>query len=138
MASSSSHPQAPWRALHASVVFVWLWTAFASLWEFHGTSVQLLTPLAAYPDWFKHGLIVGGALADALIGVWLWRRPGRAAYAVAGAAMAAMTVLATALHPGLWLHPLGPLSKNLPIAAALWLLWRHAPAHSFRSPGSAS
>ena len=27
-------------------------------------------------------------------------------------------------QPDLWLHPLGPLSKNLPIAAALWVLWQ--------------
>jgi hypothetical protein len=35
-----------------------------------------------------------------------------------------MTITATVLLPALWLHPLGPLSKNLPIAAALYLLWQ--------------
>jgi hypothetical protein len=28
------------------------------------------------------------------------------------------------LNPGLWLHPLGPLLKNIPIAAVLWVLAR--------------
>jgi hypothetical protein len=36
--------------------------------------------------------------------------------------MTAMTVIGTALQPTLWLHPLGPLLKNLPIAAMLWFL----------------
>jgi hypothetical protein len=30
------------------------------------------------------------------------------------------------LQPALWLHPLGPLLKNLPIAALLWHLYRRA------------
>ena len=41
--------------------------------------------------------------------------------------MVLMTLLATAIDPGGWLHPLGPLSKNLPIAAALLVLWRQDP-----------
>ncbi len=40
--------------------------------------------------------------------------------------MSAMTLAATVLQPGLWLHPLGPLLKNLPIAALLWHLYRRA------------
>ena len=36
--------------------------------------------------------------------------------------MLVMTALASVLDPSLWLHPLGPLTKNVPIAAALWVL----------------
>lgn len=122
---SAPSPQA-WRLAHASLVFVWLWTAAVSLWEFHGTSQQLLAQLAPYPSWASQGVIASGALADVLIGLWLWRRPSRAACATAAAVMAVMTGLATLLQPDLWLHPLGPLSKNLPIAALLCLLWQRA------------
>lgn len=41
--------------------------------------------------------------------------------------MLLMTFTATLLVPALWLHPLGPLTKNLPIAVALLLLARHPP-----------
>jgi hypothetical protein len=34
-----------------------------------------------------------------------------------------MTAVATFLQPALWLQPLGPLLKNLPIAALLWHLY---------------
>ena len=126
-----------WRAAHASLVFVWLWTAFVSLWEFHGSSQQLLAAIAAYPAWVTQGLILSGAAVDLLIGLWLWLRPGRAAYATAGWVMGLMTLLATALQPDLWLHPLGPLSKNLPIAALLFLLWQSSlPARLGASAGT--
>ena len=46
----------------------------------------------------------------------------------------AMTVIGTALQPALWLHPLGPLLKNLPIAAMLWfLLQAHNSSHRLES-----
>ena len=126
-----------WRVAHASLVFVWLWTAFVSLWEFHGSSQQLLAALATYPAWVTQGLIISGAAVDLLIGLWLWLRPGRAAYATAGLVMGLMTLLATLLQPDLWLHPLGPLSKNLPIAALLFLLWQSSlPARLGASAGT--
>ena len=136
-----------WRAAHASLIFVWLWTAFVSLWEFHGKSQELLAALAPYPAWVMQGLILSGAAVDLLIGLWLWLRPGRTAYATAGVVMGLMTLLATALQPELWLHPLGPLSKNLPIAALLFVLWQSArptrsnvpaPAPASKRTGSAA
>ena len=38
-----------------------------------------------------------------------------------------LTLVTTALLPTLWLDPLGPLSKNLPILAALLGLRRRTP-----------
>lgn len=117
-----AHTELRW--LRLSLVFVWLWTAIASLWEWNGQSLALLATLPDTWPGLKPALIGAGAATDALLGLWLWWRPGRPAYGAALIAMGVMTVLATAIDPGWWLHPLGPLSKNLPIAAALLLLWR--------------
>ncbi|MGJ7519202.1 DoxX-like family protein [Variovorax sp. LT1P1] len=115
------------RLLRLSLVAVWLVTAAASLLELNGQSRQLLADAGvASPAWLVQGLIVGGAVADLLVGIALWRWPGRASYIAALALMVAMTLAATVLQPGLWLHPLGPLLKNLPIAAVLWHLIRRA------------
>lgn len=114
------------RWLRLSLVVVWLWTAFPTVWEWNGQSLALLAPLPGAWQEIKPVLIGGGAVFDALLGMWLWWRPGRAAYSAALVTMLIMTLLATAIDPGLWLHPLGPLSKNIPIAAALCLLWRHS------------
>jgi len=113
--------------LRASLVAVWLFTAVASLVELNGQSREVLAAAGiASPPWLVQLLIVGGAAADLLVGIALWRWPGRASYAAALALMLAMTLVATVLQPSLWLHPLGPLLKNLPIAALLWHLYRRA------------
>ncbi|MCU4120314.1 DoxX-like family protein [Variovorax sp. N23] len=115
------------RLLRLSLVAVWLTTAAVSLVELNGQSRQVLADAGvASPAWLVQGLIVGSAVADLLVGVALWRWPGRTSYVAALALMAAMTLAATALQPSLWLHPLGPLLKNLPIAAVLWHLIRRA------------
>ncbi|MFV0675147.1 DoxX-like family protein [Variovorax sp. tm] len=115
------------RLLRLSLVAVWLFTAVASIVELNGQSRQVLAAAGiASPQWLVQGLIVGGAAADLAVGIALWRCPGRASYAAALALMLVMTLVATVLQPGLWLHPLGPLLKNIPIAALLWHLYRRA------------
>lgn len=112
------------RWLRYSLVFVWLWTAVASVWELQGQSRSLLLAGGIADAGVANLLVLAGAALDAVLGLWLWLRPGRPAYRVALAAMLLMTGVATVLIPSLWLHPLGPLSKNLPIAAILWVLAR--------------
>ena len=115
------------RLLRYSLVAVWLFTAVVSFVELNGQSREVLAAAGiASPQWLVQGLIVGGAAVDLAVGIALWRWPGRASYAAALALMLAMTVVATVLQPGLWLHPLGPLLKNIPIAALLWHLYRRA------------
>ena len=115
------------RLLRASLVVVWLATAVVSVWELHGQSRDLLAGLpTAWTEgntsWLPTAIILAGAAADAVLGLWLALRPGRKAYGAALLMMLIMTVLATAIQPAWWLHPFGPLTKNLPIAAILWVL----------------
>ncbi|WP_225784753.1 DoxX-like family protein [Xenophilus sp. Marseille-Q4582] len=116
------------RWLHASLVTVWLGTAAVSALELRGQSVQLLADAGLHDPRWQAVLIAGGSAADLLVGLWLAWRPGRASGSAALGLMAVMTVAATVLQPALWLHPLGPLLKNLPIAAALLHLMRTQPA----------
>lgn len=115
------------RLLRFSLVAVWLFTALVSLIELDGQSRRVLAEAGiASPPWLVEALIVGGAVADLVIGLALWWRPGRASYLAALGLVLLMTAIATFLQPTLWLHPLGLLLKNLPIAALLWHLYRRA------------
>ena len=121
------HTPSP-HGLRASLIAVWLFTALASAIEFHGQSTALLQQAGIMDGRLQALLIGGGIAADLAVGLALWLRPGRASYGAALALMAAMTAAATLLLPALWLHPLGPLLKNLPMAALLVHLMRTGKA----------
>ncbi|MEX8194723.1 DoxX-like family protein [Comamonas guangdongensis] len=116
------------RAMHASLVIVWLGTAAVSALDHLGLSgldhegARLLAAGGIADARWQALLIWSGLLADLFIGIALLLRPGRASYLAALTLMTAMTLVGTVLQPALWLHPLGPLLKNLPLAAMLWFL----------------
>jgi hypothetical protein len=115
--------------LRRSLVLVWFITAFASAWEAHGRGAALLQQ-AGVAGVSAQLVLWGGIALDVAIGLLLWLAPPRAAATAALAATLAMTVITTAVLPDLWLDPLGSLSKNLPILAALVVLRRNAPART--------
>ncbi|MBA3592362.1 MAG: DoxX-like family protein [Pseudomonadota bacterium] len=113
--------------LRLSIVSVWLTTAFASVWELDGQSAQLLQAAGVQDASLARWLILGGAGVDAALGLAMLLWPVRWAYLAALAVMALMTLVASILDPSLWLHPLGPLTKNLPIAVLLLVLAKAKP-----------
>ncbi len=115
------------QCLRLSVVFVWLATAIVSVWELEGQSVELLMAAGVQDPVLTRWLILSGAGVDAALGLALLQRPVRWTYLAALAVMGLMTAVATVIAPSLWLHPLGPLTKNLPIAAILLVLARTRP-----------
>lgn len=102
-------------AARGSLAFLWIFTGLASVLFQPQFGYDLLaqagiTGLAA-------GLCVwGGAILDILLGLWLltpWRRP--LCYRVQILTVPIYTVLLTPIAPAYWLHPFGPVTKNLPI-----------------------
>lgn len=137
-AQCTQHSQPSTHLMHLSLVVVWLGTALVSALDYLGLSslnhegARLLASGGVADTRWQALLIWSGLLADLLIGLALILRPGRASYLTALLLMTAMTMVGTALQPTLWLHPLGPLLKNLPIAAMLWFLLQHSLADSVK------
>ena len=125
LAQPASHSM---RAMHISLVIVWLGTALVSALDYLGLSgldhegARLLANGGISSPTWQVALIWSGLLTDLVLGLALMFRPGRYSYLAALLMMVVMTLIGTALQPALWLHPLGPLLKNLPIAAMLWFL----------------
>jgi hypothetical protein len=117
-------PAALWPA-RASVIVLWLMTACVSVFELHGRAAALLHQ-TYLPDVWRSPLTIGGALLDAAVGAALCCAHRPIVYQLAAAQLILMTVAASALLPTLWLDPLGCLSKNLVVAALLWILYQDA------------
>lgn len=113
--------------LRLSLVFVWLFTALVSLLELNGRSAELFIGTVMEGSRLIPMLIWGGIAVDVALGVAMYLRPARLIYLLALMFMLLMTLVATILSPALWLEPLGPLTKNVPIAAILLVLARRKP-----------
>lgn len=68
--------------------------------------------------------LYGGALIDIALGLALLlpRRIRRLAYGASVALILGYTAIITLALPEFWLHPFGPVLKNLPILVLLWML----------------
>lgn len=119
-----AHAESRW--LRYSLVFVWLVTALVSVKELHGQSRALLVSSGVTDPRVADALVWAGAATDAMLGLLLLVWPVRRVYSLALLVMLGMTVVATYMLPALWLHPLGPLTKNVPIAVVLWILMRRS------------
>jgi hypothetical protein len=122
------------RLLRASLVAVWLGTAVVSAITHRTQGEALLRSAGLTDDVWIQALIWGGAAADLLMGIALWRWPGRHSAWAALALMGVMTLTATVLLPHLWLDPLGSLLKNLPIAAILVVLGTQSARNEETAP----
>ena len=116
--------------LRAALAFLWLWTAVVSfgLYPVQG-SYELLARVGLHGRIATFALY-GAAALDLLLGVltlaaptrwrrWLW--------IVQLLLIAGYTVLITIFLREYWLHPYGPISKNIPLLALIALLWALEP-----------
>jgi hypothetical protein len=108
--------------LRYSLAFFWLASAITGLLDLRGWSVLLVTSL---PIRIGTALFVlaTACLANAVVALLVFRawRPRRLA-AIQFFLVIGYTAIATVLFPSLWMEPLGPLAKNVPILAAI-LAW---------------
>jgi len=110
------------KLLRASLIAVWLGTAAVSLIDAQDVGRTLLQQSSVTSEPLLRLLILGGSTMDVALGLLLWCKPSRPTYSLALAVLALMTAAATWVAPALWLDPLGPLLKNLPIAAILLVM----------------
>jgi hypothetical protein len=126
LAAEPSHVQDRWHAriyfvrpiLRFALAFLWLVSGVTGILELRGWSV-LVASQTAMGFGAALSLLALACVADVAIALLLLRRwKPRTLAATQVALVVAYSAIATFLWPSLWLEPLGPLFKNVPIAAA--------------------
>jgi hypothetical protein len=104
---------------------VWLATGVLSLGIFpQQESLDLLAQVGLQGNAALLALYSAATL-DVLMGILILARPSKMLWRAQAALVLAYSVIITIFLPAYWLHPFGPVLKNLPILMLLWLLHEH-------------
>ena len=110
-----------------AIALMWLITAYVSWFAWpHAESRAWLAACGVPPAW-QEPVLLAASVTDAAIGVLLLLRPRRWLWAAQLVLVGGYTAMLSAFLPGFWLHPFGPLTKNLPVLALMLLMWRASP-----------
>jgi uncharacterized protein YbjT (DUF2867 family) len=109
--------------LRLSVALVWIVTGVVSLGLYPVQDSYALLARVGAPAWAAPWLLFGAAGLDLALGLgMLALKRRRLLYWTQIGVMLFYTALISWRLPEFWLHPYGPILKNLPLLAAIWLL----------------
>lgn len=106
--------------------YLWIWSALSSVF---------FAPEIGYQVLAKGGVVGGtadmavwaGGLLDIALGLWLLSgKAFRFCCIAQWVVVAVYSVLLTVIDPSFWIHPFGPLSKNIPIMVLIYILFQNA------------
>lgn len=109
--------------MRAAVAIVWIWTGIVSLGVYPVEASYALLARVGLTGAAAAAALYGAALLDLAFGIgiyalrdrtWLWRAQI--------ALIVGYTIIITLFLPEQWLHPYGPILKNLPLLVAILLL----------------
>lgn len=110
--------------LRLSLALVFLVTALLSFGLYPVADSRALLASAGLTGMSADLALYGGAILDLVLGLAFLGplRLRRPAYVAAALLILGYTAIITLALPEFWLHPFGPVLKNLPILALLWAL----------------
>jgi uncharacterized protein YbjT (DUF2867 family) len=112
--------------LRWAIALLWLWTGIVSLGLYPVADSLALLARVGLHGALADIALYGAAAFDLALGVATIAVPARrrgAVWAAQSLLILGYTVLITLFLPEYWLHPYGPITKNLPVLAAIALLW---------------
>jgi len=110
--------------LRCSIAIVWIWTGIVSLGLYPREQSLALLARTGVPALLAPLMLYGAAALDLLFGVaTLLMRRRRWLWVAQMALIVVYTIIITVRLPEFWLHPYGPILKNLPMLAALYMLY---------------
>jgi DoxX-like family len=122
--------------LRAALAFVWIFTGVVSLALYPVAESFALLARVHLEGAAATIALYGAALIDILfgIGIYVLRRGRQWLWRAQMLVILAYTALITLFLPEFWVHPYGPVLKNLPLLAAILLLHEFEPRASRVEP----
>lgn len=106
------------RLMSAAMVFIWLYSGLQPILTIPDASLQLLAQVGITAIW-QWPLLLAASVFDVAMAVWIMWRPSCVCWWVQAGLVAFYSVVIALWLPENWLHPFGPLIKNVPILAML-------------------
>jgi len=108
-----------------SLAFLWISTGIISTFISPEIGFALLAE-AGINDYLASFFVYGGSLVDFLLGVWLISGRGiRICCWLQIIVIIFYSILLTIIDPSFWIHPFGPLTKNIPILILIGVLYQN-------------
>jgi hypothetical protein len=129
-AAVAAHAKLQWLLplLRWSIAVVWIVTGIVSLGLYPASESYALLSRAGVSAADAPVFLYGAAALDLLLGfATLIMRRRRWLWIAQILLILGYTLIITLKLPEFWLHPYGPVLKNLPLLAALWLLYELEP-----------
>jgi len=113
------------RGIRLTLAIVWLTTGLLSLGIYpQQESLALLSRMGLHGTPALAALYLG-ATADITLGVLTLFTHNKRLWVIQALLISTYTLIISIWLPEFWLHPFGPILKNLPILMLLWLLYHH-------------
>ena len=113
------------RVIRITLALVWIITGIISMGIYPVEDSLALLKRVGIEGQFGVWMLYGEALLDIAIGILTLTAPGKLLWLFQIAVVGAYTLVISIFLPEFWLHPFGPLLKNLPIFTLLWLLYKN-------------
>lgn len=108
-----------------SLSFLWIFTGLTSLFFNPETGYEILHSANITGDYAVF-LIYAGSLVDILIGIWLLQsRLLKVCYLIQICIIVVYMLLLSFIDFSYWLHPFGPVTKNIPILVLIFILFKN-------------
>lgn len=119
--------------LRIALAVMWFWAGIVSIWFHPLEDSYRMLAAAGVPAALAPLALYGAAATDILLGVLTLALPGhKRVWQVQILLVLVYSVIIAVRLPEFLSHPFGPIVKNLPILAALWLLAELAPPRGRR------
>ena len=102
-----------------SLSFLWIFTGITSLYFSPEIGYEILAG-GGVTGFSANALLISVSVLDIILGIWVLTHINlKWCYIIQLATIILYSILLSFIAPDFWLHPFGPITKNLPIIALI-------------------